>query len=59
MEKDFKDPGLLEEIQGSSNESRPSSETPVTNSRRPGEGELAHASRRKRIRAYQKIDYWQ
>jgi hypothetical protein len=58
MEKDLKNPELSE-IQGSSNDTRPSSETPVTNSRRPGEGESAHFARRKRIRAYQKIDYWQ
>jgi hypothetical protein len=58
MEKDFKNPALAE-IQGSSDESRPSCETPVTGSRRPGEGEQAHPARRKRIRAYQKIDYWQ
>jgi hypothetical protein len=58
MEKDFKNPGFLD-IQGSRDELRPSSETPVTNSRRPGEGEAMYPARRKRIRAYRKIDYWQ
>lgn len=58
MGKDFKNPELFE-VPGRSNDERPSSETPVTNNRRPGEGESVHTTRRKRIRAYQKIDYWQ
>lgn len=61
MEKEFKHPGELDtkgSSEGSSSSDSSESAAQASDSRADGV-ERARILRRKRIRAYQKIDYWQ
>jgi hypothetical protein len=59
MEKEFKHPGELDR-KGSGEGSSSSSESAAQASdSRTDDAERTRLTRRKRIRAYQKIDYWQ
>lgn len=60
MEKKFKHPGELDTKESSEGSSSSSDESAAQASdSRAGDVDRARITRRKRIRAYQKIDYWQ